>query len=646
MLGSIVDSLPMSAGTVSVRFLALFLICLWVALSSYLVGISLVNRFARRSIPSLGADEFEIMLPLHMAVGLFAMMMATFLVAWFMPVYRAAWLLPALFLAPIFSWRSIREYGFRFKPLLLPFAAAFLLGFYHYGLKGLTLGAYYVVPGFNAADGEMYKIYADMIRLFGLPLHDPTGVSGLINSRIGVPSIGVFFGAAFHIPIMLSMQGLAISFYFLMISSARSILVALWPDKPRWKIDLVSITPMIWGGTFSLFADAIFRNSKGLMYPYVYSKIRLLPSGSLYHNITQAGSVALSASAVLAMLLYAKFKKPGLHTIALALLCAGGLCKPSLIIALAPAAAIWHLVDKDYGALGRLLTVSAVFIVINMLLQFTSGTVQGHGDAFVFDPLHGLFRNGIGDTVMGYLNTFLMVAFVVISVRRWLISREEVSARFFSFLSVAFLGALAFPLMFRNPNPGPGNENWGLLGVTILIVPVFLFSMLERKSDNFRKLTMILAAVTLISGIIYAVNFPSGNIERIDAKLAHDLKRFGRECGVNDTLAIDPALGLNWITASLTGRKTLLDRRIFSRSDPVKKSPNSASRTTLSTFKWFLNLPVDGLYWQTDLFRRNYLIISSERLRTIEYLRQHHFVVRETWDCGAVVLKNGSPGKE
>ena len=626
--------------------LVLFLIYLLIVISSSLVGISLLNRLMGRHMTAFGVDEFEMMSPLYMAVGLSAMMMTTFLVSWLMPIYKAGWFLLAIFLMPILSWNSIKKYRFHLKPLLLPFAIAFLFGFYHYGLKGLTLGEYYIIPGLYSGDLLIHKMYADMIRLFGLPLQDPTGVSEFSNNRIGIQLMSVFFGATFHMPILLCMQGMAISFYFLLISSIRSILVALRPDEHRWKINLISITPLIWGGTFSLFVDAIYHNWRGLIYPYVFSKIRLLPSGSLYHSMTQAGSVALSSSSVLAILLYMKMRKVGMHTIALALLCVGGLCKPSLIIVLAPALALLHLSDKDYGAFGRLLIMSAAFIVINMLLQFTSSTGQGHGDAFVFDPLYKLFQPGITSTVVGYLNTCLMIVFVIYAVPKWLTFREDLSARLSSFLSVAFLGALAFSLMFHQENTGAGNELWGLLGVSILIVPIFLLSLLERVSNNFKKLVIILSIMTVTSGIIYAISFPAGKIESIDAKVAHDLKRFGKKCDVHATLALDPDLGENRITASLTGRKTLMDRKIRSGFDSVNRPSYDASRTTLSYLKWFLGMPCDSLYAKTDLFKRDYLIITNKHAQAIVYMQQHNFVIKETLDCGAIVLKNNSPGKE
>jgi hypothetical protein len=372
----------------------------------------------------------------------------------------------------------------------------------------------------------------------------------------------------------------------------------------------------------------------------------LLPSGSLYHSITQAGSVALSSSAVLAILLYMKMRKVGMHTIALALLCAGGLCKPSLIIVLAPALALLHLSDKDYGAFGRLLIMSAVFIAINVLLQFTSGTGQSHGDAFVFGPLHKLFQPGITSTVVGYLNTCLMIVFVIISVRKRLTFREDISARLSLFLSVAFLGALAFPLMFHQANTGAGNELWGLLGVSILIVPIFLLSLLERPSNYFKTLAILLSIMTMTSGIIYAISFPAGKIERIDAKVARDLKRFGKKCDVYATFALDPDLGENRFTASLTDRKTLWERKIPSGFDSVNKPSYDPLRSTLSNLKWFLNMPCDSFYAKTDLFKRDYLIITSKRTKTILYMQQHNFIIKDILDCGAIVLKNNSPGQE
>lgn len=646
MHSGILTNLSMIIGNVSVQILVLFLIYSLIVISSSIVGISLLNRLMCRHIPAFGVDEFEIMFPLHMAVGLSAMMMITFLVSWLMPIYKAGWFLSAIFLIPILSWKSIKKYRFHLKPLLLPFAIAFLLGFYHYGLKGLTLGEYYIIPGFYSGDLEIHKMYADMIWLFGLPLQDPTGVSEFANNRIGIQLMSVFFGATFHMPILLCMQGVAISFYFLLTSSIRSILVALWPDEHRWKINLISITPLIWGGTFSLFVDAIYHNWRGLIYPYVFSKIRLLPSGSLYHNITQAGSVALSSSSVLAILLYMKIRKADMHTIALALLCVGGLCKPALIIVLAPALALLHLSDKDYGAFGRLLIMSAVFIVINMLLQFTSATGQSHGDAFVFDPLHKLFQQGIRSTAMGYLNTCLMIVFVIYAVHKWRTVREDIAARLSSFLSVAFLGALAFSLMFHQANSGAGNELWGLLGVSILIVPIFIMTMLERVSNYFKKLVIISSIITMTSGIIYAISFPAGRIERIDAKVAHDLKRFGKKCDVSATIALDPELGENLIAASLTERKTLLDRKTLSEFDSAIKPSNDGLRSTTSYLNWFLNMPCDSLYAKTDLIKRDYLIITSKHAQPILYMQQHNFVIKDTLDCGAIVLKNNSLGKE
>ena len=646
MQGSILSNLSMIIGNVSLQILVLFFIYSLIVMSSSIVGISLLNRLMCRHMTALGVDEFEIMFPLYMAVGLSAMMMMTFLVSWLMPIYKAGWFLLAIFLMPILSWKSIKKYRFHLKPLLLLFAIAFLFGFYHYGLKGLTLGKYYIIPGLYSGDLMIHKMYADMIWLFGLPLQDPTGVSEFFNNRIGIQLLSVFFGAAFHMPIFLCMQGVAISFYFLLISSIRSILVALWPDERRWKINLVSITPLIWGGTFSLFVDAIYHNWRGLIYPYVFSKIRLLPSGSLYHSITQAGSVALSSSSVLALLLYMKIRKADMHTIALALLCVGGLCKPSLIIVLAPALALLHLSDKDYGAFGRLLIMSAVFIAINVRLQFTSGTGQSRAVAFVFDPLHKLFQPGIGSILIGYLNTCLVIVFVIYAVRKWLTFREEISARLSSFLSVAFLGALAFSLMFHQANSGAGNELWGLLGVSILIVPIFLLSMLERVSNNFKKLVIILSILTVTSGIIYAISFPAGKIERIDAKVAHDLKRFGKKCDVSATFALDPDLGENIITASLTDRKTLLERKILWGFDSVNKPSYDPLKSTLSNLKWFLNMPCDSFYAKTDLFKRDYLIITSKRAKAISYMQQHNFVITDTLDCGAIVLKNNFLGKE
>jgi len=646
MHGSIPTNLSLIIGNVSLQVLVLFLIYSFIVISSSIVGISLLNRLTCRLRTSFGVDEIEMMFPLYMAVGLSAMMMVTFLVSWLMPVYKAGWFLLAVFLIPILSWKSIKKYRFHLKPLLLLFAIAFLLGFYHYGLKGLTLGEYYIIPGFYSGDLEIHKMYADMIWLFGLPLQDPTGVSEFANNRIGIQLMSVFFAATFHMPILLCMQGVAISFYFLLVSSIRSILVALWPDENRWKINLISITPLIWGGTFSLFVDAIYHNWRGLIFPYVFSKIRLLPSGSLYHNMTQAGSVALSSSSVLAILLYMKIKKVNMHTIALALLCVGGLCKPSLIVVLAPALALLHLSDKDYGAFKRLLIMSAVFIVINMALQFTATTGQSHGDALVFDPLHKLFQPGIRSLVIAYLNTCLMIVFVIYAAYKWLTFREDISARLSSFLSVAFLGALAFSLMFHQANTGVGNELWGLLGVSILIVPVFILSMLQGVSNYYKKLVIILSIITITSGIIYAICFPTGNIETIDAKVAHDLKQFGKTCDVSATLALDPELGENRFTASLTGRKTLLERKILSDFDSVLRPSYDPLRSTLSQLKWFLNMPCDSYYEKTDLIKRDYLIVASKRAKAIIYMQQHNFIIKDTLDCGAIVLKNNSHGKD
>jgi hypothetical protein len=281
-----------------------------------------------------------------------------------------------------------------------------------------------------------------------------------------------------------------------------------------------------------------------------------------------------------------------------------------------------------------------------VLLQFTSGTGQSHGDAFVFGPLHKLFQQGIRNTVMGYLNTCLMIVFVIYAVHKWLTFREDISARLSAFLSVAFLGALAFPLMFHNPNPGAGNAHWGLLGVSILIVPIFLLSLLERASNYFKTLAILLSIMTMTSGINYAISFPAGKLERIDAKVARDLKRFGNKCDVYATFALDPDLGENKFTASLMDRKTLLDRKTLSGFVSAGKPSNDGLRPTYSDFKWFLDVPCDSLYAKTDLFKRDYLIITSKRAKTILYMQQHNFIIKDTLDCGAIVLKNNSPGQE
>lgn len=237
-----------------------------------------------------------------------------------------------------------------------------------------------------------------------------------------------------------------------------------------------------------------------------------------------------------------------------------------------------------------------------------------------------------------------MMIFVMYSVRKWVTFREELFARVSLFLSVAFLGALAFSLMFYIPHfERAGDANWGVLGLSILTLPVFLACILGEKPSNLRRVFVIASAITMFSGTIMAFIYPIYDPTFINAIVANDLKQVAKKCDVEAILALDPNLGNDKnisVIASLLGRKNL-----FQYNGRLKPDDGTIG-IMFKDFNPFLDTPCDSLYAKTDLPKRDYLILTGKRTETISFMQQHGFVIKEALECGAIVLKNNTLGKE
>ena len=500
-----------------------------------------------------------------------------------------------------------------------------------------SIGSGLSIPGnrllFNDLHGDlpMHTQLVEWVRESGLPLMDyfsgAPDASGAIG-HFGHIVLMAGFGMTTGVDSYLSAAIVWTAAFVLIYVAAFALGERNGVD--RTSAILLALAALVWGAF-----DWSLLGQQGSLQEYLgRESFWIAMSGRNFWNISQALSIAFTLWAVLLLDIYcdATPNSRGATTIfALGVvgLGIGGLTKPSLIIFFGPAMIIWLVLRRarivEYSIIG----VIALACGLLYFMPWSEAIApQGQGWEVQIDPtqlkaaLVFLVKCGCA----------LLVSFVVLAAAgNW----RRLVVRPLGLVGIAFFGSIIFTLVFREivfigywaTQP---NIWWSMAGVSIILVPLVFRELLvvdeSRRTALFdagRGVVLVLAIVHVISGISFAIYYPTHYRRTVGILEAETMAQARSLTSPNVRFAVDPLLFspdlLPWLTrrtlisTSFSGKESLAQLREWVRFTNTGYAaprwiPHRLDAVVANTGRTGVNSYFAGLGWARHEVNNRYIL--------------------------------------
>ena len=426
---------------------------------------------------------------------------------------------------------------------------AVFVGCYHYFWIEYQVGDNILFRGLYRSDLYIHSHIASLVCENGLPL---------IN-RVGDATSPIFHPT--HLGLMVLLAGFhnltGLSFFQssrvlapfgLTVLSLSSLALIAHPQRNTWIVLWASISIIIWGG-LTIPIEAARGNVSGLLVPYVKALLRPnCPSGTLYHNLPQIFTLALTGTGLVALQQYIKFKDTYFFVLACMFISVTFLVKPSITVLTIPSVFIFLLISREN--INKYFIAGAIFVVgigcyylPNLIkesqLQSTGWIINISKINWIEESLKYLVLFGV---------VWLFVGRRVPLIWQSIIGKRKPNLE--DFIVIVIFGGICFSLLFVERHEFRrfhGNQHWGLTGSIILSVPFVIVSLAEwrvkgiRHGAKIKKIIMALVGLQIIAGALYAMTFPFAEIEKFPVVFKEVLQEMRKETTPQSRFLFDPS---------------------------------------------------------------------------------------------------------
>lgn len=267
---------------------------------------------------------------------------------------------------------------------------------------------------------------------------------------------------------------------------------------------LAGLSTLVWGGIGAPL-DLLAGNTAGILDPYLGGIAPLaVPSGALYHNLTQLLSVALAAAALCAVDASVTGRAPRGLLLAGSLLGAAWLLKPSTPLVLMPALVLACLVARvPFRGLVALCAPFAAALALYYLPAALAPLPPGPRFAM---------RLPAADTPIRLLIWLGLTAVVAGRALRRLPAPPPEGAATGALALALLAGIVIEACVFEPRLPAYGNNVWSLAAVLVLLAPGTVATAIAwtRRSafSGARLLPAVLLVAHVGTGVLYLVRYP------------------------------------------------------------------------------------------------------------------------------------------
>lgn len=271
------------------------------------------------------------------------------------------------------------------------------------------------------------------------------------------------------------------------------------------RVVLAGLSPLVWGG-MGFPIDVLTGNHPGILDPYLNGMVPMaVPSGTLYHNLTQLSSVALAAAALAAVDRCMSRRELGGFLLGGGLLGVSWLLKPSTSLVVMPALVLICLLARlPLRALVRLGAPFAACLAIYFLPALLVDLPPG--------PVFEARAPAIGATLLE-MTVWAGLTGAVVARALFGLVRQPRRGRVGDAVALAMVGGVVVAACAFEPGrPAFGNNVWTLAAALVLLAPETTASAVEwARQRGFSGASLVAWALLTghhLSGSVYLVRYP------------------------------------------------------------------------------------------------------------------------------------------
>lgn len=281
---------------------------------------------------------------------------------------------------------------------------------------------------------------------------------------------------------------------------------------PIWLRSVASIAPLLWGG-LNLPLDLWNGDLAAMMDPYPR---RIMPSGTLYHNLTQLVSVSLIAVFIQMYKQSCILKCQWFFLVTCLVLFSSGLVKPSGVIIFAPALLITLTLHAERKINFGMFFLSALFFYfLYFLPQFIVDDLPSREQLWLVAP-DRLLDAQIVHTIFLLVGVSSIPLTMILGTIFSRVIFEEDSWHHLA--AIATLGGLIFYALFISQGIGSKENGWSVKASLIIFSPLTIAYVYSFHNHVIKISLLVLTGLHLTSGLLYAINYKDLSKQSFDIR--------------------------------------------------------------------------------------------------------------------------------